>query len=301
MKDNMKLDDLNLFRQVVEHGSYTATSRATRIPVATITRRIQALEEAIALRLLNRHARKLTLTEAGQRFYELCGPLLKKISATAIELGEECRGAAGRLRVSSPANLTKRMLMPLLEQFMVAYPDIHIDLTMTNRADELDPTEWDMIFRVGPQRDSNLIARKLTEIKDILVASPTYLQNHPTPLTHAEDLNSHSLLKGLPLTHWALINPLGETVVNKEKGRLEASDLNVVRHACSAGLGIGLVPDVMVSHLLQQGKLVQVLPEWAANPRDIFMLYNHKDHIPEKTRLLIDFTRDYFSKNNHHQ
>ncbi|GAM54777.1 cyn operon transcriptional activator [Vibrio ishigakensis] len=291
----MKLDDLNLFRQVVEHGSYTATSRATRIPVATITRRIQALEDAIDLRLLNRHARKLTLTEAGQRFYQECGPLLKQISASAVELGEECRGAAGRLRISTPANLTKRMLMPMFEKFMKTYPDIHLDLSMTNRADELDPTEWDMIFRVGPQRDSNLIARKLTEVKDILVASPEYLQNSSASLQHAEDLANHSLLKGLPLTHWSLVNNHGETVVNKAKGRLEASDLNVVRHACSAGLGIGLVPDVMVTHHVAEGNLVRVLPEWAANPRDIFVLYNHKDHIPEKTRLLIDFIRDYFA------
>lgn len=295
MKDTMKLDDLNLFRQVVEHGSYTATSRATRIPVATITRRIQALEDAIDLRLLNRHARKLTLTEAGQRFYEQCGPLLKQISSAAVELGEECRGAAGRLRVSSPANLTKRMLMPLLEGFMDTYPDIQIDLSMTNRADELDPTEWDMIFRVGPQRDSNLIARKLTEVKDILVASPEYLKNSSASLQHAEDLTDHALLKGLPLTHWSLLNTHGETVVNKAKGRLEATDLNVVRHACSAGVGIALIPNVMVNHHIESGGLVQVLPEWAANPRDIFMLYNHKDHIPEKTRLLIDYIRDYFN------
>lgn len=91
----MKLDDLNLFRLVVENGSYTSTSKKTMIPVATITRRIQALEDSLNLRLLNRHARKLTLTEAGERFYKDCSPLLERLASMTEEITDECRGASG--------------------------------------------------------------------------------------------------------------------------------------------------------------------------------------------------------------
>ncbi|PFG55670.1 LysR family transcriptional regulator AphB [Vibrio sp. ES.051] len=288
----MKLDDLNLFRLVVENGSYTATSRKTMIPVATITRRIQALEDSVNLRLLNRHARKLSLTEAGERFYHECSPLLQRLTAATEEITDDCKGASGKIKISAPYNLTKRMMMPMLNGFMKQYPDINIELTTENNADKLDPTEWDVIFRVGPQRDSSLIARKIGEVKDILVASPDYLTLNPAP-NHAEELSNHSLLKGYPLIKWTLINSKGESVVNVERGRFHANALNVVRSACSEGLGITLMPDVMIKEYIESGDLLRVLSDWSANPRDIYMLYNHKDHLPEKVRLFIDFVIAY--------
>ncbi|EEX91781.1 LysR family transcriptional regulator, transcriptional activator AphB [Vibrio orientalis CIP 102891 = ATCC 33934] len=288
----MKLDDLNLFRLVVENGSYTATSRKTMIPVATITRRIQALEESLNLRLLNRHARKLSLTEAGERFFNECSPLLNRLTCAAEEITDECRGAAGKIRIIAPSNLTKRMMMPMFNGFMIQYPDINIELTTSNQADQLDPTEWDVIFRVGPQRDSSLIARKISAVEDILVASPEYLKKYPAP-QHAEELHQHSLLKGAPLLKWQLSNNSGEIVVNNDKGRFQANTLNVVRSACSDGLGITLMPDVMIKEYIDDGSLVRVLENWSANPRDIYMLYNHKDHLPEKVRLFIDFVIAY--------
>ena len=288
----MKLDDLNLFRLVVENGSYTATSRKTMIPVATITRRIQALEDSLNLRLLNRHARKLSLTEAGERFYSECSPLLDRLTLTAEEISDECRGAAGKIRITAPSNLTKRMMMPMFNDFMKQYPDINLELTTSNHSEQLDPTEWDVIFRVGPQRDSRLIARKINSVEDILVASPEYLKTNPAP-KHAEELHNHSLLKGAPLLKWQLSNQNGETVVNNDKGRFQANALNVVRSACSDGLGITLMPDVMLKEFIDDGSLVRVLEDWSANPRDIYMLYNHKDHLPEKVRLFIDFVIAY--------
>ncbi|CAM4431378.1 LysR family transcriptional regulator [Vibrio astriarenae] len=294
----MKLDDLNLFRLVVENGSYTSTSRKTMIPVATITRRIQALEESLNLRLLNRHARKLSLTEAGERFYQECSPLLKTLSSTAELLSDSCRGAAGRIKIAAPSNLTKRMIMPVFNAFMLQYPEINIELMTTNHFDQLDPTEWDVIFRVGSLRDSSLIARKVGSVEDILVASPTYLAKKQAPC-HAEDLTEHSLLKGHPLLKWQLTNSSGEVVVNLDKGRFEADSLDTVRRACSDGLGITLMPDVMLNEYIQSGELVRVLTDWHANPRDIFMLYNHKDHLPEKVRLFIDFVIAYIESHKH--
>jgi LysR family transcriptional regulator AphB len=291
----MKFDDLNLFRQVVENGSYTATSRKTLIPVATITRRIQALEEALDLRLLNRHARKLSLTEAGERFFRECSPILKQLSSTTEEITDDCRGAAGKLRVSAPSNLTKKVILPILSDFMAKYPDINIELSMSNNSDQIDPTEWDVIFRVGPQRDSSLIARKIDSVEDILVASPKYLESNSAPLTHADDLTEHPLLKGQPLLKWQLTNCNGETVVNSDKARFEANELNVVRRAAARGLGITLMPNIMLKEYFDRGSLVRILDDWSANPRDIYMLYNHKDHQPEKVRLLIDYVTQYKS------
>ena len=288
----MKLDDLNLFRQVVDNGNYTAASRKTLIPVATITRRIQALEDSLDIRLLNRHARKLSLTEAGQKFYDECAPILATLVNTSEYLSEECRGAAGKLKIAAPSNLTKRMIQPILNKFMLIYPNISINLTMSNQPEQLDPTDWDIIFRVGKQRDSSLIARQIGSLEDILVASPAYLEANSEP-THAQELHEHHLLKGSPLMRWRLTNNDGESVTITDAGRFEASELNVIRMACSDGLGITLMPDIMIRQYLADGSLVRVLKDWSANPRDIYMIYNHKDHQPEKVRLFIDFVSSY--------
>lgn len=288
----MKLDDLNLFRQVVDNGSYTAASRKTLIPVATITRRIQALEDSLDIRLLNRHARKLSLTESGQKFYDECAPILATLVNMSECLGEECRGAAGKLKIAAPSNLTKRMIQPILNKFMLLYPNIDINLTMSNQPEQLDPTDWDIIFRVGRQRDSSLIARQIGSLEDILVTSPTYLEANSEP-THAQELHKHSLLKGHPLMRWRLTNGEGESVTITDAGRFEASELNVIRMACSDGLGITLMPDIMISRYIADGSLVRVLKNWSANPRDIYMIYNHKDHQPEKVRLFIDFVSNH--------
>ncbi len=288
----MKLDDLNIFRLVVENGSFTAASRKTQIPVATLTRRIQALEESLNIRLLNRHARKLSLTEAGKKFYDECGPLLQQLVNNAEHISEEVRGASGKLRIAGPFNLTKAVLQPMLNAFMAEHPSINIELSISH-SEQLDPTDWDLIFRVGPQRDSSLIARKISSVEDILVASPAYLSANPEP-THANDLHAHSLLKGLPLLRWRLTSDHGETVTISDRGRFEATQLNVVREACCDGLGITLMPQPMLQKYIDNGQIVRILDEWSANPRDIYLMYNHRDHQPEKLKLFIEFASDYF-------
>ncbi|PSW19461.1 LysR family transcriptional regulator [Photobacterium sanctipauli] len=289
----MKLDDLNLFRMVVENGSYTAASRKTQVPVATLTRRIQALEECLNIRLLNRHARKLSLTEAGQKFYDECSPLLKQLVDTTEHISEESKGAAGKLKIAAPSNLTKVMLQPMLNAFMAQHPAISIEISMSNDPELLDPTDWDIIFRVGPQRDSTLIARKINAVKDILVASPAYLKQNPEP-KHAQDLHQLPLLKGKPLLRWRLTDSNGETVTIGERGRFEANELNVVREACISGLGIALMPDAMLEKYIGSGQLVQILHNWSANPREVYLMYNHRDYQPEKLRLFIEFASEYF-------
>ncbi|MDX1303693.1 LysR family transcriptional regulator [Photobacterium sp.] len=292
----MKLDDLNLFRMVVENGSYTGASRKTQVPVATLTRRIQALEECLNIRLLNRHARKLSLTEAGQKFYDDCAPLLQQLVDKTVHISEECKGAAGKLKIAAPSNLTKVLLQPMLSAFMLQHPAIDITLHMSSEPEQLDPTDWDVMFRVGPQRDSTLIARRISAVKDILVASPDYLKSHPEP-RHAQELHNHTLLKGNPLLRWRLTDSNGETVTINERGRFEANQLNVVRKACIAGLGITLMPDVMLEKYISSGELVRILENWSANPREVFLLYNHRDYQPEKLRLFIEFASQYFELN----
>lgn len=286
------LDDLNLFRLVVENGSYTAASRKSTVPVATMTRRIQALEDSLNIRLLNRHARKLSLTEAGEKFYNECGPLLQKIVNSAESITEECMGAAGQLKIASPANFIKYGLQPLLNDFMQQYPQIDVLLETSNEPETLDPTDWDVIFRAGRLRDSTLIARKLGTLADILVASPEYLKHNPMP-KHANDLHQHALLKGKPLIRWSLKNSLNEVVTISDKARFEVNEIDLVKKACLSGLGITLIPDILVRNYIKNGELIHILPDWSSNIRDKYLIYNHREYQPEKLKIFIDFVSKY--------
>lgn len=294
----MKLDDLNLFRLVVEHGNYTATSRKTGIPVATITRRIQSLEDDLNLRLLNRNARRLSLTETGERFYKACSPLLRDLTQVSQDVSDDCRGASGKVRICAPSNTARYIMMPILNQFMQAYPDIQLDLSITTNTEELDTAEWDVLFCVGPQKDSNLIVRKINQINYLLVASPQYLANAPQ-LTTAHDLHQHALLKAHPLMKWQLHNQMNEHVVIDDSARLNTNEFHIVREACCNHLGISLLPDLIVKNDLVQGQLVQVLPEWQVEPREVYMMYNYKDHLPDKVRLLIDYIVNHKDLSDH--
>ncbi|PKF51774.1 LysR family transcriptional regulator [Enterovibrio nigricans] len=289
----MKLDDLNLFRLIVEHGSYTLASKKTGIPVATLTRRIQALEEDIQIRLLHRDARKLSVTEAGQAFFERCKPLLEQLIDTADDLTESCKGTSGVLRISAPSNIAMKLLQPMFTAFLKKYPDIRLDLALSNDVDQQNNDDRHAFIRIGPQRDSSLIARKLHSVRDILVASPCYLKNRP-PLRDAGDLPHHDLLKGWPLMRWRLNDDKGQQLCVSQQGRFEASELRVIRVAAKDGLGVALIPDVLVQQDLESGDLEHVLKDWTSNPRDIYLMYRDKTHQPEKLRAFIEFSLSFF-------
>ncbi|EOD80125.1 Cyn operon transcriptional activator [Grimontia indica] len=293
----MKLDDLNLFRLIVENGSYTLASKKTGIPVATLTRRIQALEEDIRIKLLHRDARKLSLTEAGQSFYDRCSPLLEQLVEATENLSECCQGTSGTLRLAAPSNIAMKLLQPMLSAFLVAYPDIKIDLSLYSDASPTHLDDKHAFIKIGPQRDSSMIARKLHTVRDILVASSTYLSTN-APLTDAGDLEKHHLLKGWPLMRWRLSNDRGQHISISQQGRFEASELRVVRAAAKDGLGIALIPDVLVQRDIDEGELTQILPNWTTEPRDIFLMYHDKTHHPAKLRAFIDFSLSYFHSEN---
>ncbi|KKD61353.1 LysR family transcriptional regulator [Grimontia sp. AD028] len=289
----MKLDDLNLFRLIIENGSYTLASKKTGIPVATLTRRIQALEEDIKIKLLHRDARKLSLTEAGQSFYDRCSPLLEQLVEATENLSESCQGTSGTLRLAAPSNIAMKLLQPMLSAFLVAFPEIKIDLSLYSDTAQPNLDDKHAFIKIGPQRDSSMIARKLHTVRDILIASPNYLSSS-APVLDASDLDKHPLLKGWPLMKWRLSNQYGQQLSISQQGRFEASELRVVRAAAKDGLGIALIPDVLVQKDIASGELVQILPDWTTEPRDIFLMYHDKTHHPDKLRAFIDFSLSYF-------
>ncbi|UJF17570.1 LysR family transcriptional regulator [Vibrio sp. SS-MA-C1-2] len=289
----MRLDDFNLFRIVVEQGNYSLASKQSGVTITTLTRRLSTLEKTLNTQLLTRDSRRVTLTDAGQRFYSQCTPTIMHLLKNVEFLNKEHKTAAGKLRIAAPSGLSKIFLQPMFNAFMSQYPEISIELLVSNDTNQLDPTDWDVLFRIGSLRDSTLIAKKIHQVEDILVASPKYLVN-AQPLLHPQDLNEHTLLRGSPLLRWRLANKHNDCVVIDKAGRFEANNLNIVKQACIDGLGVTLMPDTMVKEQLQRGELVRVLKDWSANEHDLFLLYNHRKHQSEKLRVFIEFANQYF-------
>lgn len=202
-------------------------------------------------------------------------------------------GTAGTLKVSAPSNIAMKMLQPMFTAFLTAYPEIKLDLSLFSDTSATQNEDRQALIRIGPQRDSSMIARKLRSVKDILVASPEYLAGQ-APLLDASELSKHHLLKGWPLMRWRLSNKNGQQFSITQQGRFEASELRVVRAAAKDGLGIALIPDVLVQQDIEAGELVQLLPDWTTPPRDIYLMYHDKTNHPAKLRAFIEFSLNYF-------
>ena len=289
----MKLDDLNLFRIIVENGTFTAASRKTQIPVATLTRHIQALEDSLNIRLLNRHARKLTLTDAGTKFYNETSPLIHLAIETAENIVDEFKGAAGKIRIGASTNLANNFLEELLFEFLKEHSSISIDLQVCNDNEQMDVMDWDVMFTTGSMKDSSLIARKIFTSKLIMVASSEYLANS-TPVKDPVDLHQHRLLKQKNRIRWSIENKdLNQHVVIAGKPSFVSSEMNAIKSACLSNAGIALLPDKFCNESLMTKNLIQVLPEWSENDIESYIVYNHRENQPQKLKLFIEFVIKY--------
>ena len=173
-------DDLALFVSIVDHGSLQAAARHANLPAATLTRRLQKLEATLGCQLLLRSARSLKPTPEGLLYYEQCRPLLTALTQATATLDDDLNQIKGTLRVLAPLNLSRGLLGPAYASFMAAWPEIRLELSLSNRNEDVWRHGADLAIRVGPQDDPKLRQRRLGVIGIVLVASPAYLAEHGT-------------------------------------------------------------------------------------------------------------------------
>lgn len=205
MKKSISLNDLNLFINVVQAGSLTKASENLSIPMATISRRLTQLEESIGEHLLNRSTRSVSLTTLGQMYFDQCVNPLTECMMAVKHLNNSHYQLSGTIKVTAPINLTHQWLANCIFSFMQQYPDIKIDLMVTNRIVDLTALSIDIAIRVGNLDDSNWVAKKLFLSKNILCASPKYLASNSLSL-HPVDLKNHRLICSNHSNEWTLKN-----------------------------------------------------------------------------------------------
>lgn len=288
-------DDLALFVGVVDQGGFAAAAKALNIPPATLSRRIKGLEDTLAVQLLHRSARRMTLTEAGARYYEHCRPLLRELGQVTGGLDEELHGLRGRVLAIAPINLAKSWLFPVWMRYMAQYPEVRLDLRLSNRVQDLMHLPFDLVVRTGEPADSSLVGRRIGSIPTVPVAAPRYLLQAGRPVT-PRDLAAHRKVVGMPFSHWQFEKPGEAPVAFDAAGALTVDELDLALAATLDGQGVMVAPVAVVATGLLSGGLVRLLSDWSMPRRDIWLIWPNRDFVPERVRVLIDLLVDYASE-----
>ncbi len=296
-----EISEIAALLAVVERRSYGAAARALGLSKSTVSRRIGSLEDKLGVRLLQRSTRNLALTELGHAYHERVMTAVGGLREAAAAVREQQGLARGLLRMTAPVDLG-RWLAGLIVGFRRAYPQVAVQIELTQRAVDLVGEGFDAAIRAGYLRDSALIARPLLKISAILVASDMYLQEHGKPRRPA-DLGHHQAILFRRAQHRGQRRYQLENLRRKQKrevvvsGQLIADDFNFVRDAALAGAGIALVPELLIQQELERGELIRVLPSWRVQSAPLHLVYPSRAYVPAKLRAFAEFAASWIGQN----
>lgn len=289
---------IRTFIKVVQAGSFSAAARDVS-SISSISRQIKALETELGVRLLNRNTRRLSLTDAGRRFYERVTAIahdLDKATAEVRSLQEDVRG---RLRVSLRVSVGTTMVVPALPNFLARYPDLHIDIVLTDERKDLIAENLDVALWLGNIPDADIVARRLTPSQRIVCATPAYLARHGVPQV-PDDIRHHKcLLYDAPSyrDEWSFTKDGEQTTVDV-RGPLRTDNGLVLMSAGLTGLGLFVVHEWMVRGLLAEGKVVRVLGDYVVNPKpgdaELYAVYPSSRGLSRTVRVFVDFLVELF-------
>jgi len=290
------ISDFDIFARVARTGNMSAAGREMGVSPAVVSKRISLLEERLGARLFQRTTRQLTLTETGEGYFKRVLDILSLVAEADDFVSRRNTKPKGQLRVTAPTAFGRLHLVPSLLRFADAFPEIHIDLELTDRFVDIIRDGYDLALRIGELPDSSLVARKLAPDLRIIVAAPSYLQNVAIPQTIA-DLERHNCLSGSAQDLWRLDGPDGSCNV-RIKGNFRSNSGDVLREAVIAGLGLGLRSTWEIGAELKSGELVQVLPQYHGSSQlAIYAVYPSRDFMPAKVHAFIEFLAGMFYGN----
>jgi DNA-binding transcriptional LysR family regulator len=295
------LNGMQLFTEVVRANSFAGAGRKLGMVPSSVSRQINALEQTLGARLLNRSTRKLSLTEVGRLYYEKAMRVLSDLDDANLVVSELSESPRGTLRVSAPVAFGRLYLAPALSQFLTRFPELSVDLTITDQIIDMVEEGTDVAVRIGVLQDSNLVARKLASSRCVICASPIYFEHHGTP-QRPEELAHHNCLTykfvSGPVT-WTFRGADGLQHV-KVTGNLQVNSVDALEAAASHGTGIVLLPIWSVMSLLRSGKLKTALREYTVcyghgeTEKGIYAIHPHRQHVSPKVRAFLDFMVEYF-------
>ncbi|HVY15546.1 MAG TPA: LysR family transcriptional regulator [Rhodopila sp.] len=285
------MEAMAIFATVVETRGITAAAKALSLSPPTISKALARLERRLGTPLFHRTSRRLTLTDAGGELAARAGRLLAEAEAAEAALLEQASSPRGRVRLTAPMSFGVRAVAPLLPAFMARYPDISIDLSLTDAMVDLVAEGFDLALRIADLPDSSLRARRLRPIRRVAVAAPAYLDRHGRP-EHPSELMAHACFGYAYLQTrgaWTFLNDEGEEVSVRPEGPLRVNNGEAAMPALLAGLGITDAPEFLLDDLLESGRLEQVLPRWRRPEASLFLLLPPGKLQPARIRAVADY------------
>jgi len=290
-----RLEAMQIFARVAELASFTRAAESMGLPKASISTAVQQLETLLGTRLLHRTTRKVQMTQDGRAFYERSKDLLADMDELQAMFQQGPQSLRGRLRVDLPSGVARSFVIPRLPEFLRDHPLLELELSATDRRVDLVREGFDCVLRIGPLYDSSLIARPLGHLSIVNCASPSYLKTYGTPRT-LDDLASHRLIHyvttlGAKPEGWEYFDG-NEYRSLAMPGVLTVNSVEAYEASCLAGLGLIQAPAVGVRDMVRQGLLVEVLPEFSAEPMPVSLLYAHRRNLSKRLQVFMAWIAD---------
>ena len=283
-----RLTSLTAFVRVVDSGGFSAAGRRLNMSTTMVSNHVQALEDRLGARLLNRTTRKVSLTEVGRAYYDRCIQILADIEQADDIAGALQSTPRGTLRVYIATHIVQ-FVSPVIAEFLAQYPDVKVELTMGERTIDIIDEGFDIAVRLTPPPDSSLIVRSLATWRHVLCCSHDYMAKHGRPQQLSElagrDCIRHA---NYPYDEWRFVDRKGAPASVKVSGRLITNSGEALRTAALQGTGICLAAGFMVHDDLESGRLVRLLPEYRPVELSMNAVYPHRHHLSAKVRTFID-------------
>ena len=293
-----KLQAMEVFVHVVDAGGFTRAAENMQLPKATVSTLVQALEQALAVKLLHRTTRQVSVTSDGAAYYERCLRILSDVREAEESLSTNRASPSGRLRVDVSSGLASDIIIPALHDFFERYPDIRLDLGCGDRPVDLIEEGVDCAIRGGPLPDSGLIARRIGVLQFATAATPGYFEKHGRP-QHPNDLLKHRCInyfssKTGKTLDWDFVRG-EETLFIPVPACLAVNDSTAYMTAGLQGLGLIQMASYQVEPMLASGEMELVLEDWTSAPLPVNIVYPQNRHLSAKVRVFVEWMADLFT------
>jgi DNA-binding transcriptional LysR family regulator len=288
------LDTLKLFNKVAETGSFSEAGRQSGLNASSVSRQINGLEQELGSRLFNRSTRHVALTEAGELYFDYTGRILSELEEAERAVGAMQEEPMGTLRLNISVLFGRRYIAPTLPGFLRRYPDVDVELQVTDRYVDLIEDGVDLAIRVGESTGASLITRKLVSVRRLIVASADYVDRHGEPKT-PDELADHDCIRfgsTSAAAKWDL-EKNGRVKEVRISGRLFTNNVDMTHTAMLNGGGIAILPTWITGEDIRNGDARIILPAYQPSrsgfSNDIYAVYPHRRHLSAKVRAYIDF------------
>jgi DNA-binding transcriptional LysR family regulator len=299
----MDLVNIRTFCRAVEEGNLTAAAKALHITKSVASRRIQALEDSLNVRLLNRTTRGVNPTDAGALFYERGIKILADVDDASQSVKSAGDKLAGQLRITAPRSFSDLDFQEPLMAFAAKHPDLSFDVNLTDQRVDVIGGGYDLALRIASDlADTSLIAKKLMAVRSLVVASPNYLQTNGTPQS-PEDLKDHNCVFYANVAaseQWRFAGINGLQAV-RVKGSITTNSGVMQLAAATSGIAIATLPMFFLRDALEKGDIVPILENWQRPDSYLYALYPERRLLPVKVRVLLDFLTEWYKDPAHQQ